>query len=289
MNVRRIPMELLSSSYESGGASDWLYLLGAIFELLPRLISCDEVVWNGVDPGNGRVTVYSSCCGRYDSASQQLLLELDDHPMKIHFLALANSAAEPIRIGDLCTDREFRNTRTWLELFRPSGVTRQLTIPTGFNSNVTAGTAWSFNRHGSDFSDDDVATAVALQPLLKAVEASRMWKPDPEDALRFGTTGSWATRPELSSKSTSVANQPPVHPTNPLTRREIEVLSLVAEGLTAVSIGYRLRISTATVRKHLEHVYAKLGRRDRLLAVTYAQQLGLLTDQPTESPDAARV
>lgn len=288
MRVQPLPTEVLSVGFAPGGASDWPLLLAAIFELLPRLIGCDEIVWNGVDPRKGRVTVYSSDSGRYDAASQRLLLELEDHPIKNHFLTPADSASGPIRISDISGDREFRNTRTWVELFRPNGVTRQLTIPTGFNSDVTAGTAWSFNRNGSDFSDDDVATALALQPVLAAVEASQMWKPDPEDALRFGTSRPWAERPEGSSKSASVADQPPLHPPNPLTRREAEVLSLVAQGLTAVSIGYRLRISSATVRKHLEHTYAKLGQRDRLLAVTYAQQLGILPDQRSGSAIAAR-
>jgi hypothetical protein len=40
--------------------------------------------------------------------------------------------------------------------------------------------------------------------------------------------------------------------------------------------GSRLHISSTTVRKHLEHIYDKIGQRDRLLAVAYARRLGLL-------------
>lgn len=61
-----------------------------------------------------------------------------------------------------------------------------------------------------------------------------------------------------------------------LTHRELEVLGLLAQGLTAVSIGLRLRISSETVRKHLEHIYEKTGYRDRLLAVEYPKRSGLL-------------
>ena len=87
----------------------------------------------------------------------------------------------------------------------------------------------------------------------------------------------------VASCGTSLYSRPAVaasaqqdSPLPELTVRETEVLALLAEGLTAASIGFRLRISTGTVRKHLEHIYQKIGHGDRLLAVTYAQRTGLL-------------
>jgi DNA-binding CsgD family transcriptional regulator len=61
-----------------------------------------------------------------------------------------------------------------------------------------------------------------------------------------------------------------------LTPRELTVLGLLVEGLTAGAIGRRLAIGERTVQKHLEHAYTKLGVGDRLSAVLRAQQLGLL-------------
>ena len=55
-----------------------------------------------------------------------------------------------------------------------------------------------------------------------------------------------------------------------LTRREREVLALVAEGLTNAEIGARLWISGGTVRRHLENVYAKLEVHTRTAAVRSA-------------------
>jgi DNA-binding CsgD family transcriptional regulator len=55
-----------------------------------------------------------------------------------------------------------------------------------------------------------------------------------------------------------------------LTRREREVLALVAEGLTNAEIGARLWISAGTVRRHLENVYAKLEVHTRTAAVRAA-------------------
>ncbi len=61
-----------------------------------------------------------------------------------------------------------------------------------------------------------------------------------------------------------------------LTPRELTVLGLLVEGLTAGAIGRRLAIGERTVQKHLEHTYTKLGVQDRLSAVLRAQHLGLL-------------
>jgi len=61
-----------------------------------------------------------------------------------------------------------------------------------------------------------------------------------------------------------------------LTPREIAVLSLLADGMTAEAIGRRLGISNRTVHKHTENLYRKLSATDRLKAVLRAQSLGLL-------------
>ena len=61
-----------------------------------------------------------------------------------------------------------------------------------------------------------------------------------------------------------------------LTPRELTVLALAAESLTAEAIARRLGIATGTVTKHLENAYRKLGAGDRLTSVLRAQALGLL-------------
>ena len=61
-----------------------------------------------------------------------------------------------------------------------------------------------------------------------------------------------------------------------LTRREIEVLLLLAEGLPNKLICRRLNISSGTVKIHVSRVLAELGVCSRLQAVIAAQRLGLL-------------
>lgn len=61
-----------------------------------------------------------------------------------------------------------------------------------------------------------------------------------------------------------------------LSPREIEVLSLLAEGLSNQEIGRRLFLSQATVKTHLVHVYAKLRVDSRTAAVAAGQARGLI-------------
>jgi DNA-binding CsgD family transcriptional regulator len=62
----------------------------------------------------------------------------------------------------------------------------------------------------------------------------------------------------------------------PLSLREVEVLSSAARGLSVCGIAEALTISPATVKTHLEHIYRKLGVRDRTAAVANALRAGFI-------------
>lgn len=117
-------------------------------------------------------------------------------------------------------------------------------------------------RSGRDFTDDHVRAAQKLQPLLAGVEQQRQLL----ERLRRST-------------------EPSVDPAADcaLTPRELSVLLLLTDALTAAAIGRRLGISDRTVHKHVENIYRKLGTRDRISTVLRAQRLGLV---PTPSATA---
>ena len=62
----------------------------------------------------------------------------------------------------------------------------------------------------------------------------------------------------------------------PLSERELEILLLVAEGLSNREIADRLVIAVSTVKSHINAIYGKLGTHRRMQAVVTARELGLL-------------
>lgn len=72
------------------------------------------------------------------------------------------------------------------------------------------------------------------------------------------------------------ARAEPREAAEPLSDRELEVLRLIATGLSNADAGRRLHIAPSTVKKHLENIYAKLGTRNRTQAIARARDIGVL-------------
>jgi LuxR family maltose regulon positive regulatory protein len=68
-----------------------------------------------------------------------------------------------------------------------------------------------------------------------------------------------------------------------VSERELEVLSLIAEGLTNQEIAAKLYLSLHTVKAHARNIYAKLGVSSRTQAVARGRALGILP--PGNRPD----
>ncbi len=114
--------------------------------------------------------------------------------------------------------------------------------------------------------------------ILRAVEAGAtgyLLKDTPRDqllaAVRAAARGETVLAPPLAAK---LMRQ--VRGGDQLTRRELEVLALVAQGRSNPEIARELFIGEATVKSHLLHVFDKLGVSDRTAAVTRALERGLL-------------
>jgi DNA-binding NarL/FixJ family response regulator len=71
------------------------------------------------------------------------------------------------------------------------------------------------------------------------------------------------------------ADPRPAEPPDDLTPREVEVLTQIAAGLSNSQIAATLFVSEATIKTHINHIFAKTGQRDRAQLVAYAFRHGL--------------
>jgi pimeloyl-ACP methyl ester carboxylesterase/DNA-binding CsgD family transcriptional regulator len=71
------------------------------------------------------------------------------------------------------------------------------------------------------------------------------------------------------------SGEPPERPVRELTGREREVLTLLADGCSNKDISAALRITVATVERHVSHIYGKLGAQGRADAALWAVSMGL--------------
>ena len=70
--------------------------------------------------------------------------------------------------------------------------------------------------------------------------------------------------------------EPETRPTDLLSERELEVLQLVASGLSNRGIAEQLTITVGTAKRHVSNIYAKLGVHSRVQATARARELDLL-------------
>ena len=94
-----------------------------------------------------------------------------------------------------------------------------------------------------------------------------------ELAVRHTRLAAEASAASSSAGRRTIAAQPLVEP---LSEREIEVLQLIAEGLSNAEIADKLVIAVGTVKRHINNIYGKLGVQSRTQAVARARELGLL-------------
>jgi DNA-binding NarL/FixJ family response regulator len=125
----------------------------------------------------------------------------------------------------------------------------------------------------------DALRAGASGFLLKDVTAERLF-----DAVRIIAAGDALLAPNVTRRLISeFARQRPasagaaIPRLDQLTRREMEVLRLLAEGLSNPEIAARLVVTEETVKTHVSRVLRKLGLRDRTQAVITAYETGLVT------------
>jgi DNA-binding NarL/FixJ family response regulator len=128
------------------------------------------------------------------------------------------------------------------------------------------------------YADDD-----SLFPALRAGARGYLTKDasaeEIEQAIRAVAAGRTHLDPTIQQRLVAaVVESRPAAPTgssDELTAREVEVLKLVAAGLSNTEIAAALVVSAATVKTHINHIFQKTGARDRAQAVRYAYENGI--------------
>jgi DNA-binding NarL/FixJ family response regulator len=133
------------------------------------------------------------------------------------------------------------------------------------------------------FDDDeyifDALRAGAIGYLLKDVDSSKL-----VEAIRAASRGKSILEPSVAAKVISEFSRvsklvPPgqvIEMVEPLSHREMEILSLIAVGASNKEIAEQLYIAEGTVKNHITHILGKLGVRDRTQAALKAREIGLI-------------
>ncbi|MGZ4416051.1 MAG: response regulator [Gaiellaceae bacterium] len=125
-----------------------------------------------------------------------------------------------------------------------------------------------------------------IYEALRAGASGFVLKDDPPEqllaAIRTVSAGEALLSPTVTKRVIQHYTRTP-RPTPPtelddLTERELEVLRLVARGMSNAEIGQELYISETTVKTHITHILQKLNLRDRVQAVVLAYQTGIARD-----------
>jgi DNA-binding CsgD family transcriptional regulator len=220
----------------------------------------------------GRPCAWSPAVEGRHQLEPMLRAHMPVHPLARHLAATGDPT--PRTVNELIGERAWRNNSARSSLRASFGVTRQIVLaipaapalpdgPPGWRSCLVS-------RSGSDFALGERNFARQAQPVLARLDRHVTEL----DRLRQLSAGNL---PGPEARAADVG----------LTPRELTVLALLAQGLTAQSLARRLGISTRTAVKHLEHIYRKCGTSDRLSTVLLAQDLGLVprdTGLPPKSP-----
>ena len=177
------------------------------------------------------------------------------HPLVRYYLATGDLA--PQQVADVPSSLAGPRARAqWAELSRGHGIEHQLAIPLPPSSE---GPRWFVLGRPETFAEERMRLARRVQMLIAGLDRQAA-------ALRHWQRR--ATQPDAGAVASDVR----------LTPRELSVLMLVSDGLTAAAVARRLVVAERTVHKHLERAYAKLGVSDRVSAVLRAHRLGILPE-----------
>jgi DNA-binding CsgD family transcriptional regulator len=198
--------------------------------------------------------VHPPDAGRPDWTFDTYDMHLPGNPMFRHVSATGD--ASTTRLSDFVTVDELHQSRLYLDVLAPLGLEYQIALSLAPQRPAIA--AISLLRSRVDFTDDEVALLDLLRPHLVRVH-HRLSGP--------------ATHGRAQNHDNGAADE--AMRDLGLTEREAAVLRLLVAGLSMEEVTAEMRITEGTLRKHLEHLYRKLGVTTRAGATARAIELGI--------------
>jgi DNA-binding CsgD family transcriptional regulator len=230
---------LAAELYNLGDRESYLRAAG---ELLSALFPSDLIGWVGIDCAAMSAEIVAFPEPLPDYFAGLLVETADENPFIQSYVGDRTPGMwAPRRLSDLMPDLDLRRSRTYSLGLRPLGIDRQIAVLSG-RPGAASVQAWTVGRMHRDFTDTETGLLHRVQPMLRLLEKA------------YGGTGGL---PDTDRCAAAYS----------LTDREVEILSLLAKGLTGAAVGHLLGISPRTVGKHLEHAYAKLGCTNRIDAL----------------------
>lgn len=213
------------------------------------LVRCDDITYQDFDLNAKHFfAVVGPDCGAGDDDDDELYWRVG--PCPISDYRTRTGDLRTVTMSDVVSRRQYHELPIFREYFRPAGLDDMidLGLPAAHPHHRSF---ILFRGAGScDFSERDRAVLEMLRPHLYRLEAYAALRRQLSDALRA---------------QEGVADSDPYAE---LTPREREIVELVAEGKTNAQIAVQLWVAPSTVKKHLEHIYAKLGVGRRTAAAT---------------------
>lgn len=124
---------------------------------------------------------------------------------------------------------------------------------------------------------DDASVLDALAAGARGYLTKSAGRAEIRQAIMAAAAGLAPLDPAVQARLVTAARigRVPAELPDGLTVREVEVLALIAAGLTNHAIATRLRIESSTVKSHINRIFSKTGASDRAAAISYARRHGL--------------
>jgi DNA-binding CsgD family transcriptional regulator len=218
---------------------------------LRSLVASDQAAYQELDVDGRRfVDMTAAVPEEDDDEDEELYWTVGPCPITEYRVRTGDLSA--IRMSDVIGRLRYHDSPFYLEYFQPVGLDHVLDLGLSSDRQRYRSVVLIRGRDTADFSERDRAVLELLRPHLRAREARADLQRRARNADRT---------PEGDTADARAS----------LTAREREILRLVREGKTNTEIAGELWVSPGTVKKHLEHVYEKLGVASRAAAATAAQ------------------